>query len=56
MAEDADAIAEFQHQAVVWQQVDVTPSHVDVAVGEAPGKLQAAEGVPRCSLRREDAI
>ncbi len=37
VAKDADAVAEFQYQAVVWQQVDVTPSHVDVAVGEATG-------------------
>ena len=44
MAEYTDAIAEFQHQVVVWQQVDVATSHVDVAVGEAAGKRRLAEG------------
>ena len=55
MAEHADAVAEFQHQVVVWQQIDVTPSHVDVTVGEAAGKFQAAEWHSHdAALGRED--
>ena len=55
MAEHADAVAEFQHQVVVWQQIDVASSHVDVAVGEAVGKSQAAEGHSHdAAPRRED--
>ena len=46
IAEHADAVAEFQHQVVVWQQIDVAPADVDVAVGEAAGSFRLPRGIP----------
>ena len=55
-AQHADAIAELEHQVVVGQQIGVAAAHVDVAVVEAAGNLQAAERhADDAALRGEDA-